>query len=406
MIFKELLIIWPGPLFRGAGEFGKFRKEEYLKGSEVIIPAGILQTCKKYHDEAGQIMYGKNFFIFCTGYDGSSGYFDRFPISRTYMPWVREIGVFFRATDPQAEASSKVAHFIVSISQRAMDLHQLVICAASDRYYEHTCPFDVLWPDHPVVRALLATISRKTVRNLKIRVHDDAAFSPGLACVLQDIFERNEPTKGQTLTFTRSCTCPKGCPIHAKEGCQICGRPRQETNEEGRPIEDVLPGPEWCEASFERMAELKYELLELGIIGDADQYEEDEDEGEERSNFDLCFSAFNSGFCYDREGDVSYSWPMGMFPSYRGEMVAPKAWLMKQMKITDHFLVIPYDEYLLTLSKPSKETSRLLMMSGNEEKLAAPNLAAAEIGPLPFHNKNTLGAFAGRKMSRRKTSRT
>ncbi|OCK98768.1 uncharacterized protein K441DRAFT_654066 [Cenococcum geophilum 1.58] len=56
-----------------------------------------------------------------------------------------------------------------------MDLHQLVVCAASDRYYEHTCPFDILWPDHPVVRALLATISRKTVQNLKIRVHDDAA---------------------------------------------------------------------------------------------------------------------------------------------------------------------------------------------------------------------------------------
>lgn len=403
MIFEELLVIRPGPLFRGAGEFGKFRKEEYSKESEVIIPAGILQTCRKYHDEAGQIMYGKNFFIFCTGHDGSSGYFNRFPISRTYMPWVREIGVFFRVTDPQAEASSKVAHFITSISQRAMDLHQLVVCAASDRYYEHTCPFDILWPDHPVVRALLATISRKTVQNLKIRVHDDAAFSPGSARALQDIFERNEPTKGQTLTFTRSCTYPEGCPIHAKEGCQICGRPRQGTNEE--PIEDVLPSPEWCEASFGRMAELEYEFLGPGIIGDVDQYEEDEDEGEERSNFDLCFSAFNSGFCYDREGNVHYSWPIEMFPSYRGEMVAPKVWLMKQTKITDHFLVIPYDEYLLTLSKPSKEVSQPLTMSGNEEKWAAPGLAAARIGLLPFHNKNTLGAFAGRKMSRRKTSR-
>jgi len=119
-----------------------------------------------------------------------------------------------------------------------------------------------------------------------------------------------------------------GCPIHAKEGCQICARPRQGTNEEDSPIVDVLPGPEWCEASFERMAELEYELEGLGIIGDFDRYE-DEDEGEERSNFDLCFSAFNSGFCYDREGNVHYSWPIEMFPSYRGEMVAPKVWLMK-----------------------------------------------------------------------------
>lgn len=394
MIFEEVLVK-PGSIFRGADEFGKFREKEYLEGSEVIIPAGILQTCRKYHDEAAQIMYGKNFFIFCTGYEGSSGYFDRFPISRTYMPWVREIGVFFRVTDPQAEASSKVAHFIRSISRRAVDLHQLVVCAASDRYYEHKCPFDVLWPSHPVVQALLETISRKTVQNLKIRVHDDAAFSPGLACVLQDMFVRNGPAKGQTLTFTRSCTCPKGCPIHAREGCQICGRPRQGTNEEDRPIEDVLPGPEWCEASFERMAELEDELLDLGILGAADQDEGGGEENDEGSDSGLYFPAFSSGFCYDREGNIHCHWPMEMLPRYRGKMIAPKAWLLRQTMITTYFPVILYDEYLLTLLKPSERK--------NEEKRAASILATAGIGPLPVHI-NVLEALARRKLSPHKTS--
>lgn len=71
MIFEELLVLWPSPVFRGAREFGKLRKEEYKKRSEKIIPAAILQTCRRYHDEAARIIYGKNFFIFCTGYRGS-----------------------------------------------------------------------------------------------------------------------------------------------------------------------------------------------------------------------------------------------------------------------------------------------------------------------------------------------
>ncbi|OCK84145.1 hypothetical protein K432DRAFT_269301, partial [Lepidopterella palustris CBS 459.81] len=266
MIFEELFINPSSPVFRGGAEFGKLRKEEYKEGSRIIIPAAILRTCRKYHDEAAPIMHSRTFVIFCTGHQGTPGWFDRFPISRTYMPWVTEIGVYFRVTQPDAETSIRVAHFIKSLTRRATNLRQLVICAASDRYYERICPFDVLWPCHPVIQALMSLISSKSVKHLKIRVHDDAAFSPGLASFLQRSFDRSEPTNDRSLTWTRSCSCPKGCPIHAKEGCSICGRPRKSPRTEDWPIEDVLPNADWCEAGFERMMELENELTELGII--------------------------------------------------------------------------------------------------------------------------------------------
>lgn len=307
------------------------------------------------------------------------------------MTWVTEIGVYFRVTDPRAESSIRVAHFIAAIARRATDLRQLVLCAASDRYYEHQCPFDILVPFHPVVQAVLSTIARKTVKNLKIRVHDDAAFSPGLACHIQKAFERSEPAKGQTLMFTKSCTCPKGCPVHAKEGCHICGRPRKSPKFEDRPIEDVIPAPEWCEASAERMMEMEEELFELGIIGAPDPFE---GEHYDDQDCECCLfhdiPAFDSNFCYDGDGNPHSHMST---QTYRGKLKAPNTWFMKQSKITDFFLVVTYNEYLAALPSPYKDNPERPVTPEDEKNQSASVLKVAGIGSFPFYNKAVLEAL-------------
>jgi hypothetical protein len=52
----------------------------------------------------------------------------------------------------------------------------------------------------------------KPVKHLKIRLHNGALFYPQLACYLAQTFHDNS-VDDKTLTFTRSCTCPPGCPM-------------------------------------------------------------------------------------------------------------------------------------------------------------------------------------------------
>lgn len=210
MIFEELLIVWPKIVFRGALEFGPLDEKEF--DEEVELSWEILLTCRKYYHEAVPIMYGKNKFVFCTGIGGEPGMFWRFPIHRRYMRYLNDLGIYFRADNPKAESSKRVGHFLKALTRHAVNLEYLTVLASSDRLYEAVCPWDILFGEHPVSKELVHLIEAKTVRHLKIRLHDGACFFPNYASFLGQTFLNNGPIAGRSITFTQSCTCPVGCP--------------------------------------------------------------------------------------------------------------------------------------------------------------------------------------------------
>lgn len=209
MIFEELVIV-SGTVFRGASTFGPLDEKEFHE--EVSIPWQILATCRKYFEETVPILYGRNKFVFCTGEAGEPGMFWRFPISRRYMGYLNDVGVFVRADDPKKESAKRVGHFLKALIRHAPNLEHLTLLISSDRFYEALCPFDILFADHPISRELLHLIEAETVKHLKIRLHDGACFSPHYAGFLAQTFMEKLSTSGRSITFTTSCTCPPGCP--------------------------------------------------------------------------------------------------------------------------------------------------------------------------------------------------
>ncbi|KAF2176666.1 hypothetical protein K469DRAFT_755519 [Zopfia rhizophila CBS 207.26] len=356
LIFEELLIVWPKTVFRGAREFGPLDKKEF--DGKISISCQILQTCRKYHDEAAPIMYGKNKLVFCTGEYGNPGQFMRFPINVRYMPYATDLGIYFRATDPKEESSKRVAHFIKAIARRGTSLQNLVVLTSSDRYHEAVCPWDIPFCDHPVSKALVNLVESKTVRHLKLRVHNGACFFPGFASFLKQIFEQNRPTTGRSITFTRSCTCPNGCPLHPANDCFMCGWPKQEKH--NKPIEEVVPNPILIESCMERMMDMQSELYELGILPPRDN-DEDEDEDDvnvgpyslpPEDDYEEKKPAFESGLYYNQSGcfcvacSNTCSFLPGQFRRYRSVLKAPAVWYFRQTKITEFFKFIEYEEYL------------------------------------------------------------
>jgi hypothetical protein len=395
MVYKELLIA-PLAVFRGADDFGSLREAEYDPGSKAVLYPAILQTCHRYYNEAVGILYSENHINFCTGLGGVPQWFSRFPVSRRYMDFLTKVNVYFRVTEPEAEASNRVGQFLKALGRRASKLRNLVVCAASDRFYEHACLMDVLFIEHPVIQAIFDIIARKNVKHLKLRLHDDAAFAPNVASYIQHFFETHAPMSGSTLTLSRSCSCPNRCrcPVHAKDGCQICGRPWTGDKSETWPIEKNIVSPEKCEASAERMLELTDEILaSIGFDNDepdndtsdtesnADEGEgEDEDEDEDdifhdrELHYSLAMSGVRPGqkpnlsrpaFTSTSHGvDGRYCPCRGELEEdslpprsrYRGKLITPPAWFMRQARITEFFDVVTYDEYFKTLFPSSQNT--------------------------------------------------
>jgi hypothetical protein len=210
MIFEELLIVFPKIILRGASKFGPLQKQEF--DEDVKVPWQILSTCRKYYEEALPILYGKNKFGFCTGAKGSPGSFWRFPVRPKVMPYLTDLGVYFRADDPKTEASKRVGNFLRALNRHAKHLEHLTVTAASDRFYEAACPWDIVFGEHPVAQALVHLVKSKSVKHLTIRLQDGACFFPSFACFLDQTFRQHNDDPERSLTFTLSCTCPPGCP--------------------------------------------------------------------------------------------------------------------------------------------------------------------------------------------------
>lgn len=210
MIFRELLIVSPKAIYRGAKDFGPLDEREF--DQEVPVPWQILATCRKYHQEAMPILYGENRLVFCTGEKGEPGMFWRFPIHVPYMHLLRDVGIFFRADDPKSQASKRVAHFLKALTRHATNLEYLTVMASSDRHYDAACPWDILFCDHPVCVALVQLVKKNTVKHLEVRLHDGACLFPSFGSYLNQTFvEVNGPITDRSITFLRSCTCPTHC---------------------------------------------------------------------------------------------------------------------------------------------------------------------------------------------------
>ncbi|KAF2265667.1 hypothetical protein CC78DRAFT_183534 [Lojkania enalia] len=353
MIFEELLVVWPNTVFRGSIEFGPLDKKEC--SDELDIPWQILQTCSKYHEEAAPIMYGKNKFIFCTGEAGEPGQFWRFPISRRYMPYVTDLGVYFRADDPNEVAAKRVAHFINAATRNARNLEYFVVLASSDRFYDAECPWDIPFFDHPVCKALIRVVESRAVKHLKVRVHDGACFFPGFARFLLQTFQSRGSTEGRSITFSRSCTCPPVLHQYSNGSCSLCGWPRNDIGR--KPIEEIVH-PACIESSQERMSrvtspevtgrlttivEMQDDLFFLGVLPPKD---DDDDDGRME----------DEELMPGRLEDEYYEMLPGLTASelllngqasirYRSPLKAPKVWNFRQMQITEMLKPIDYNEY-------------------------------------------------------------
>ena len=301
-------------------------------------------------------MYGMNRFNFCTGKSADSECFWRFPISRRYIPLVTDLGIYFRATNPSAESSKRVAHFIKAVARLAKKLDQLVVVASSDRFYEAKCPWDILFCDHPVSRALVSLIERKTVKHFRVRVHNGACFFPGFGRFLEQLFNNFGPTVGQSLTYTQSCTCPQGCPHHPATNCFVYGWSIDKKDK--KPIEHVVD-PVCIESCLDRMMDLHVELCEIGLFPPRDDINEEVEEYDLRGgpylknrhvkdDYGEKQPAFDSGLCYNKSGCVCLNCSnfcnilSGQTRRYRGTLRAPQVWNFRQTMITDYFNFIDF----------------------------------------------------------------
>ncbi|KAH7391718.1 hypothetical protein BKA66DRAFT_439518 [Pyrenochaeta sp. MPI-SDFR-AT-0127] len=329
MIFEELLSVWPRVVYRGAYDFGPLDAREF--DGEITIPWQILATCRKYYDEGMPIMYSKNRFVFCTGRRGEPGKFWRFPVSTRCMPFLTDLGIYLRCDTPTKEAAKRVAHFIKAITRLAVNLEFLVVLISSSCLDDRACPWDIMFCDHPVAKALVRLVEAKTVRHLKIRLHDSACVFPGFAEFLNQSFYKDGVPVDRSIIFSRSCTCPHYGPGYAPFPCSHCGWPAVEVS--FMSTECYVP-PACVESDMERMMNLQHELFELGILPPKDDDEEVdeanvgpygggppiEDDYEENRK------AFTAGMLLP-----------GQVRRYRGVVAAPAVWFFHQTKITDYF---------------------------------------------------------------------
>ncbi|KAF2876814.1 hypothetical protein BDV95DRAFT_483284 [Massariosphaeria phaeospora] len=343
MIFEELLVVNPKTVFRGAHEFGPLDDKEFSE--EIPIPWQILLTCRKYHEECVPIMYGKNRFVFCTGAGGEPGQFWRFPIHSRYMHYLTDLGIYLRADDPNKEAARRVGLFLKAIARLATNLKHLTVMVSSDRFYDAVCPWDILFGDHPVAEALVFVTEAQNIKHLKIRLHDGACLFPVFASFLSQNFYGVESATNRSITFTRSCTCPPACPHIPATTCFMCGFPKDEKHK--KPIEVVMSNPSYVEAGETRMMNLQADLFELGLLPPTDD-DDDVEEVEADANGGLHMTGFFEEDDYE-ENRLAFSSGFllpGQSRHYRGEVRAPKEWSFKQLRITDYFSVVQYEEYL------------------------------------------------------------
>ncbi|KAF2845099.1 hypothetical protein T440DRAFT_283785 [Plenodomus tracheiphilus IPT5] len=331
MIYEELLSVWPHPVFRGAFTFGPIDPHEF--DGEMVISWQILATCRLYYEEAYPILYSKNHFIFCTGAKGNPGMFWRFPIATRYMPFITNLSIFYRADEPTKQASKRVGHFMLALARLAVNLEHLTVLISSDQRYEQACPWDIIFCDHPVAKAIVRLVENKTVKNLRIRLHDGARLFPGFACHLDQTFMGHMPVD-RTLIFTMSCSCApiKGQP---SQWCSFCQWPRHIWDL--KPIEDRVH-PVHAEAGQSRMMDMQADLFELGILPPKDDTDEEEKEEE-----NVAVGGGGGGPPEDTYEEDLPAFTLGVrLPPrkkhpFRTEISAPAVWSFEQTKITNFY---------------------------------------------------------------------
>lgn len=333
MIFEELLTVWPHVIYRGAHDFGPLDSREFEE--EISVPWQILATCRKYYEEGMPILYAKNRFVFCTGKGGSPGMFWRFPIHTRCMSYLTDLGIYLRCDTPTKEAARRVAHFMTAIIRLSKNLESLVLLISSDCMYEKVCPWDIMFCDHPVAKALVQLIEAKTVKHLKIRLHDNANLFPGFAKFLNQCFYKDGAPTNRSLIFSRSCTCPRLRPTQAPYVCVHCSWPILQLD--FRPIESYVH-PFGVESDMERMMEMQDELFERGILPLKD---DDEDEEDDETNVGPYGGGPPIEDNYEENRKAFYSGMLlpGQVRRYRGIISAPADWFFRQTKITEFFNV-------------------------------------------------------------------
>ena len=207
MIFEELLIISPETIFVGAKDFTPL--DEYNDECKPAVPWQILATCSTYHDEAAPILYGKNKLAFCTGRRGGPGAFTSFPVSIRYMEYVTDLGIYFQVDNPKKVAAERVATFLNTVVSKAKKLEKLELLASSDRWHGMYCPWDIMFCDHPVAKAMVKVIESKKVTHLKIRCHDGARLYQVFGRFLEQHFVQSGSTDGRSITFAQSVSASR-----------------------------------------------------------------------------------------------------------------------------------------------------------------------------------------------------
>ncbi|KAH9860328.1 hypothetical protein J1614_011658 [Plenodomus biglobosus] len=334
MIFEEVLSVWPQMVYRGAFDFGPLDPNEF--DGEIQISWQILATCRLYYEEAHPILYGKNRIAFCTGAKGRPGSFWRFPIRPHFMKYVTDLSIFYRADEPGKPSAKRVSHFIKALARLAINLQQLTILISSDQRYERACPWDIIFCDHPVAKAIVHMIEKKTIKNMKLRLHDGARVFPGFARFLEQTFLKDGKPVDRTLSFTTSCSCAPYMDM-PHIFCFFCQWPRNIW--ELKPIEELVH-PVTVEASQKRMMEMQDDLFELGILPPKDD-NEDEVEVE-----DSAVGPYGGGppmeDTYD-EDRLAFTLGVRLPPRqpwpFISEVEAPAVWSFEQTKITDYYSV-------------------------------------------------------------------
>ncbi|KAH7131957.1 hypothetical protein B0J11DRAFT_612134 [Dendryphion nanum] len=340
------LMIWEyaltarGPIFRGGREFGQLQPNECKK--EIGVPWQILATCKTYYGEAMPIMYECNTFIFCTGLKGTAGCFWRFPIAIRHLPFVKNLGIYYLVDSPYSEAARRVAHFITAATHHAVNLSNLTILLASDRFYNMDCTWDIPFCDHPVSKALVQVAEEKPASLITIRLHDGARLYPQFARHLAQLFATTENHKNSSLKFSLSCSCPPERLGDSDDDdlvghCELCYWPKNRQYDEDKPHDYVVSNPARVEATEDQIMDLQEELFNLRILPPKDDEDEQEEEDENKAgpyitgqpihvSEDEYRLAFHANPLDVAEGNI-----------YRGVVRSPKCWSFRQTQITEFF---------------------------------------------------------------------
>ncbi|KAF1996067.1 hypothetical protein P154DRAFT_444089 [Amniculicola lignicola CBS 123094] len=344
MIFEELLVLQPETIFRGAYEFNQLSENEFE--DEIPVPWEILQTCRQYHDEAAPILYGKNKFVFCTGAGGDPGMFWRYPISRRYMRYVTDLGIYLQSDEPQKQAAQRISHFVRALARHTTRLKHLVVLISSDRFYDSTCPWDILFCCNPVAKALDFLVGSEKVQYLKVRVHDGAMLFPNYAMALNQKFEQGS-TADRSITFSQSCSCPPKTRCHHDpiEHCCLCGWSIENIGQ--KPIETIVP-PEYIESCEQRMMDLQHDLFHKGLLPPRDDDDSEDEEDDENGGIYRTGHAATDDYEEKLPAFHSVILLPGQERKYRSPVKAPKVWFFRQTLLTEFFKVIADEEYLAT----------------------------------------------------------